>query len=238
MKKYKFSLTSESPLQIWQHPEAGTKYTIGVDAATGVGKDWTVFNVLSNRLPFEQVANYRAKVSVVDASKELVNLGWYYNTAMLVIETRFPGNAVQDAAILTYRYSNNYRQEEHLDADPSISDKFGICTTESLKWLLINGLQEVLKNNELILNCTRTIDEILNFVYKEDKSKTGAVEGLNDDEVISLMLAVRGAKMYPQKPKPKPPKTPLSVDVAQQRAMMKKFMDEIRNPQRQIGTVV
>lgn len=237
MKTYRFTPTSNSPLKIWEHPEKDTKYTIGVDAATGVGADWTVFNVLSNRLPFEQVANYRAKTSVVEAAKDLVELGWYYNTAMLVIETRFPGNAVQDAAILTYRYSNNYRQEEHLDADPNISDKFGICTTESIKWLLINGLQEVLKNNELVLNCSHTIDEILNFVYKEDRSKTGAAVGLNDDEAISLMLAVRGAKIYPQKPKPKQRPT-LSADVAQQRVLMEKFMDEIRGGVTEIGTIV
>lgn len=234
--KYRFELTSESPLKIYEHPEEGTKYTVGVDAATGVGADWTVFNVLSNRLPFTQVANYRTKNSVVTAAKDLVELGWYYNTALLVIETRFPGNAVQDAAILTYKYPNNYRQEEHLDADPSISDKFGICTTETLKWLLIRDLQDVLKNNELILNCPQTIDEILNFIYKEDKSKTGAVEGLNDDEVIALMLAVRGAKTYPQNPRPKT-KPSLSADVSQQRSIMKKFMDDVRNPKQTIEAV-
>jgi len=234
---YTFTPTIESPLQIWHYPEKGTKYTIGVDAATGVGPDWTVFNVLSNRLPFEQVANYRAKISVVEAGKELNDLGRYYNTALMVIETRFPGNAIQDALILTYKYPRNYRQEEHLDADPNISDKFGICTTESIKWLLINGLQEVLKNNELILNCPHTIDEVLNFVYKEDRSKTGAAEGLNDDEVISLMLAVRGAKTYPQKPKPKS-KPQLSADIAQQRALMKKFMDEIRAGPERIGRIM
>ena len=225
--KYKFISTDRSPLQIWEEPEKGCKYTIGCDAATGVGKDFTVFNVLSNRIPFVQVANYRAKCDTVEAARVLNDLGWYYNKGMLVIETNYPGNAVQDIILLTHKYPNVYRQEQHLDADPSVSDRFGIVTTETSKWLLIGGLQEILKHDQLILNCPQTIDEILNFVYKEDKSKTGASEGMNDDEVMSLLMAVRGAKMYPQEPKPRRKKAnKLSADLMQQKAIMKEFMND------------
>jgi len=233
---YKFVTTDYSPLEVWRHPERGEKFTIGVDAATGVGQDWTVANVLSNRIPFEQVGHYRAKNSVVEAAKDIVELGWYFNGAMLVIETNYPGNAIQDAAVLTYRYPYNYQAEEHLDSDPNVSDKFGIKTTESSKWLLIRGLQQVLKDDELILNCPRTIDEILNFVYKEDKSKTGASEGMNDDEVISLMLAVRGCRMYPQAPRPQKKKS-LSVEAAQQRRMMRGFVEKVRTRLRRGETI-
>jgi phage terminase large subunit-like protein len=222
-----FTPTTRSPLRVKEEPEKGTKYTIGCDAATGVGQDFTVFNVLSNRLPFVQVANYRAKCDTVEAARVLNDLGWYYNKAMLVIETNYPGNAVQDIILLTHKYPNVYRQEEHLDANPNVSDRFGIVTTETSKWLLIGGLQEILKHDQLILNCPQTIDEILNFVYKEDKSKTGASEGMNDDEVMSLLMAVRGAKMYPQDPKPRKSKTPmLSADLMQQKALMRKFMED------------
>jgi len=234
---YKFTALDGGPLAIFELPVKDTKYTIGVDGATGVGADWTAFNVISNRRPFEQVARYRAKVDTVVGPKAMVDLGHYYNNALLVIETRFPGNTYADAAAITYKYPRIYRKEEHLDSDPNVSDKFGIATTQADKWLLIRELTEELAADSIILNDYITINEILNYIYIEDKSKTGAVAGLNDDCLIALMLAVHGAILYPQKSRSKKKKT-LTGEIAQHRAIMDKFMDGIRMGKKEEPVVV
>lgn len=228
--KYKFAVIEKAPLIIYRHPDPDEKCTIGVDSSAGVGLDYTVFNVLSNRIPFEQLAVWRSKIiKPAEAAEELVALGWYYNEALLIIETNTIGAAVQDAVLTSHKYGRCFRRDERLDVDPSISDKFGWPTTQTSKWLLIRETQQALKDNEIILHDRTTIEELCNYVYIEDKSKTGAAEGLHDDCVISLMLAFHGAKLWPQKPKPKTTiRQKLSADAAQQRAMMKKFMERIQ----------
>lgn len=225
----RFALANNGPLVLFEKPEKNVKYTIGVDAATGVGKDWTVFQVLSNQKPFSQVARYRAKVDTVDGTRAMVNLGKYYNTALLVIETRFPGNAYADAAVKIYRYPRIYRKEEYIDCDPNISDKLGITTTRDDKWRFINEVNEQFSWNNFVCSLwdPQTVDELINYVFIEDKSKTGASEGLNDDCVDALFLAIHGAVLYPQKPRPQRPKQILSADAAQQRAMLKAFTEKV-----------
>lgn len=229
MQHYEFKSIENGPLALWFYPEKKDKYTIGVDAATGVGQDWTVFQVLGNRQPFEQVARYRAKVDTVEGSRAMVELGQFYNNALLVIETRFPGNAYADAAAVTYRYPQIYRKDEYMDIDPSLSDKLGITTTQPDKWRFIRETTEQLKGGDLIahLNDPITIDELCNYIYIEDKSKTGPTEGLNDDCVMALLLAVHGATLYPQAPKSKAKKQ-LSEEAAHQRYLMDKFMDGLQ----------
>jgi hypothetical protein len=222
----KYAPVERGPLEVWKHPDSTHNYTIGIDTSTGVGTDWTVMQVLDNAIPFEQVAKFRAKWSVVDCGKMAYMLGTYYNEGLIVCETNYPGNAVQDALVMTYRYPHNYQREEHLDSDPGISSKYGFQTTEATKWMLIREFQSAIKNREIIVNDRQTIEELGSFVYKEDKSKTGAIEGLNDDCVMAIMLAHLGAMLYPDRPKPKKEK-PLSGEMAQQRAMMDRFMENM-----------
>lgn len=114
-----------------------------------------------------------------------------------------------------------------MDEDPSISAKFGWSTTQTSKWLLIREMQEALRKDEVVINDPQTIDELCNYVYIEDKSKTGAAEGLNDDTVIALMLAFHGAKLNPQSIVTKQHK--LQMANKQHNEMMDKFLKHIQS---------
>jgi len=228
-----FHQVENGPLQIWEQPIKGQRYTIGIDTSTGLAKDWTVMQVLSNIYPFEQVAMFRAKWSVVESAAFSNELGRYYNDAMIIVETNYPGNAVQDALIQTFKYPKNYQAEQHLDESPNISSKYGFTTTQASKWLLIREMQEALEGKSIIINDLQTIDELGTFVYIEDKSKTGATQGLNDDTVMALMLAYHAAFMWPQQRRiRRQPKT-LHADIAQQRTMLDKFVDQMKRNERE-----
>jgi hypothetical protein len=222
---YQFKTVENAPLKIWRKPREGVKYSIGADVSSGVSADWTVFNVLSNIIPFEQVAVWRAKMQIAQAAQELVKLGWYYNKAMLTIETNGCGAGLQDGVVATHRYPNCYRREDINDSDPNISSKFGWATTQTTKWLLIRDFQQAWKNKEIILHDPQTINELLNYVYIEDKSKTGATEGLNDDCVISLLLALHTCSRFPQRMSEQSYEN-ISGD-NQARVMMRKYMEGV-----------
>ena len=194
-------------VSIYEHPENDTKYTIGVDAATGFGADYTSMQVWSNRIPFEQVAWFRNKrTTTVLGSEVMIALARYYNKAFIVPETRHPGNAYVDNAIEVYGYGNIFRKKQVLDEDPTISTKYGICTTEADKHLLINQAKALLESPDgpqLIFHDGITLYEFCNFVYIEDKRKTGAGSGFFDDTVMAAMLALHGCSLFPQAPRPK-----------------------------------
>jgi hypothetical protein len=210
LHKYEFILDSGGFITIWDMPEPDTRYTLGIDTSTGVSTDWTVGCVLSNRMPFTQVAMFRAKCSVVEAARMLVELGYFYNGAMAVIETNGIGFAMQDAFIVQHRYPFNYQFEQHADEAPEISSKYGVAMKDTVKWLLVRETKQLLEDPrgpQLIIRDRTTVEEMCNFVYKEDRCKCGAAEGANDDCVMALMLAVHGASQYPQAPRPKPKPT-------------------------------
>ena len=187
---------------IYAHPESDTRYTIGLDAATGFGNDYTSIQIFSNRMPFEQVAWLRDKrITTVKGSEITYALAKYYNNAFIVPETRFPGNAYVDNLIEVYAYGNIFRRKQVLDEDPTVSTKYGICTTEADKHLLINQTKSLMENPDgpqVIFHDPVTLNEFCNFVYIEDKRKTGGTEGFNDDTVIATMLALHGCALRPQ----------------------------------------
>jgi hypothetical protein len=222
----KFKAVDKGPITVYKEPVKGEKYTMGIDTSTGLSTDYSVIQVLNNRIPFEQVAVYRAKESVIEVARIADEIGRWYNTAFNVCETNYPGNAVQDALVMTYKYPRNYQAEQHLDEAPNVSSKFGFTTTQASKWLLIRETLAALKNNEIIFNDVQTLEEFGSYVYIEDKTKTGAAQGLNDDCVMAFMLALHGCLLRPEKPKPRPENRPSKAN-AQQKAMMDRFMAEI-----------
>jgi len=194
---YSFLEQEMGPLKLFRAPEMGMVYTLGIDASTGLADDYSCAQVISNTIPYEQVAVFRAKWPVNEVSKFVDRLGRWYNEALMVCEVNYPGNSVQDALLSYYHYPRNYQAESHLDEDIDISCKNGFRTTEATKWMLINETQLALANNEIRINDTVTISEFLNFVYQSSKKKAGGADGFNDDTVMALMLAYHGARLYP-----------------------------------------
>ena len=194
---YTFVEQETGPLRVFALPEPGMTYTMGIDAATGLGDDYSSIQMLTNTIPCEQVAVFRQQIPVNEFTKIVDNTGRFYNEALNVCEINYPGNSVQDALLQFYRYPRNYQPETHLVTNYDITEKFGFRTTEASKWLLINEMQAALEENGIIIHDPVTISEMLNFVYQAAKNKAGAAAGFNDDTVMALMLAYHGAKLYP-----------------------------------------
>ena len=117
--KYEFELTqlkdkySQELVTIFKFPEPDMRYTLGLDAATGFGADYTAIQIWSKRLPFEQVAwLWNNRTTTVKGSMVMIALARYYNNAYIVPETRHPGNAYVDNAIEVYGYGNIYQKRQ------------------------------------------------------------------------------------------------------------------------------
>ncbi len=230
---YSFREQEGGPLRVFRLPEPGMVYTVGVDASTGLAEDYSAIQILSNTIPYEQVAVFRAKWAVNEVSSYVDKLGRFYNEALLVCEINYPGNSVQDALLQYYKYPRNYQSETHLDEDMDISCKYGFRTTEATKWMLINEMQIALQNKEIKLNDSVTINEFCNFVYQVSHRKAAATEGMNDDCVMAMMLAYHGAKLYPlvRPPIEKKKKVVVAPEVAQ---VWSSFRRKLMKPKKRI----
>lgn len=234
---YTFVAQEDGPVRIFKNPQPGWVYTMGSDAATGLGDDYSCSQVLTNTIPHEQVAVFRQQLPVNEYTKAVNALGRYYNEALNVCEINYPGNSVQDALLQFYLYPRNYQPEEHLDIDPNISDKFGFRTSEASKWLLINEMQVALEEKGIIIHDPVTISEMMNFVYQKEKRKAGGAAGFNDDTVIALMLAFHGAKLYPIiRPRGEAKQKAIKTDADTAKAW-RLFREQMANPGR-VGVVM
>ncbi|KKL08757.1 hypothetical protein LCGC14_2572670 [marine sediment metagenome] len=152
------------------------------------------------------MAWYRSKnVSTVDGSKIMVDLGRYYNDALLIPERNHPGNAYVDNAIEVHRYANCYMQETHLERDIKVGNIFGFQTTKASKQLLVNDFKGMyfikIKGifvPDIIFHDPLTVQAFLNFIYVEDKDHMEAIEGAEDDSVMGSLLAIKGCSIDPQ----------------------------------------
>jgi len=224
----KFVPTQSGLFSVWEHPIPGEKYVVGIDTATGLSTDYTSMSVYNCRLPkFRQVAHLRAKIGITKATDYADRLGRFYNNALIVPEANHCGSALIDGLIVTYKYPRLYQGEQHLSEDPDISTKFGFYTLEATKWMLIRQMEKALIDKTIEIVCEITLTELGQFVYLEDRSKTGAPSGFNDDSVISSMLALHGCILYPQRAIVTSVKQTLSDDQLQQRAMMDRFNNQI-----------
>jgi hypothetical protein len=224
---YMFERVVDGPLWVWKEPEHRVRYTIGIDPSTGLGKDFTVMQVLTNTKPHEQVAKVRAKWNLDMIASYATSLGRWYNNAMLIIETNEAGIAVQEAVLDKYKYRNNYQDTEVADENPQVSSKFGWKTSKPSKWLLVRAMQSAIIGGDIIINCHETVEELMNFVYLEDSTKTGALPGLFDDCVMALMLAYYAACRWPQAIH-RPKHQNLHADVAQARSMLERFNEALK----------
>ena len=225
-----FAPMEDGRLKVYKEPDKDMIYSIGIDASTGLADDYSCIQVLTNSVPFTQVACFRAKWPVAKVTEMADKIGRWYNTALICCEINYPGNSIQDALLNYYGYPRNYKAEQHLDEDPSISPKFGFRTTETSKWMLIHEMQTVVTEKNLKINDKDTIYEMSKYVYKGSSRKAGAAQGFNDDTVMALMLALHIARLYPLvRPTRVTPAKQISAKDPDTRADWKRFRRNLIN---------
>jgi hypothetical protein len=195
--------------QIWEEPQPNVAYIIGVDTAKGlVGPnksdpigDASAASVLrldpvGNDVKVSLVAQFYGWINPLDYSYEVFKLANYYSEAMVVIElTGGYGEAVMLKMRQELYYWNMFRDENnHAQADPSQSSRFGVETNARTKPYMVAALQKLLKDRVIDIPCRSTLREMLSFEQEHtEKNINGpryrGVGGARDDRVMSLVIA-------------------------------------------------
>lgn len=185
-------------LLVWEPPLKGFMYSIGVDTSEGLGGDSAVIQVL-NAHTGDQAAEYANPNIPPDQLADVaLAIARWYNNALIVPEINSSGISFVDH--IKTKYLNIYRREVFDKRAKVMTEAVGWRTTGTSKPLLVNALEEAVREEFIAVKSKACLNEMRTFVRTEEVGKQGyGAEGSNhDDRVMALGLAYQGIKWLPK----------------------------------------
>lgn len=213
-------------LKIWKHPEPDwdNRYVVGADIGRGYEDgDYSVAYVF-DRLEQEFVACWFGKVDQDIFAEILVEIGIYYNEALLVPES----NLETVVNIIKPSGHTPYIGEIYFE-DNQKNVKWGFWTHGGNRQILIDEYKGWLRDNEegyYVLPDVDTIDEHLSFVRRQTANgvKYEADENSHDDRVIASALCKKGDNWLDVPPKEYKPNKITEIISGSQSKRQRKYM--------------
>lgn len=184
-KDYEY-LSMGGRFRIWEKPEKGAKYVLGVDTSKGVGSDFSVIQVLKilsiTPVKMKQVAVWEDNFTDVYTFAEVVNkMSYYYNNAYMMVENNGESSVVANR--LWWEYEN-----ENLINTGSKNKDLGIRATTVTKPQAVLLMKKLIEDFSVELVDGRTIDQLTDF-QDLGNSKFACVN-CNDDCISALYWAI------------------------------------------------
>ncbi len=183
---------SKDILHIFTLPIKEHKYLICADVSEGVGGDSSSFIVVDVTLmPYTIVATYdNDMLDPLMYPNVLFDLGTYYNTAYIAIESNTIGHGVVNTLYMDLEYENiistNTKNKVTDDIMEGGRQILGIRQTKKTKHKGNSTLKTLVENDQLIINDFRVFYQLSRFIRKG--SSFAAEPGEHDDLVMCLVL--------------------------------------------------
>lgn len=188
--QYMFNEYEKGYLMIYEPPKQHAKYVIGIDTAEGnYHGDADAAHVMDTE-NCKQVATYHGRLDIDKFTEDMIQLGYYYNTAMLIPEVNFDSSIIK--TLERMRYPKIYVRQALDTFTHQYKQKYGFRTDSHNKKMIINSLAAYIRDSITSINDLGTLRELLTFVYTKDK-KMGADVGKHDDLVMALAITLEGA---------------------------------------------
>lgn len=183
-------MEEDGKLLIFKDPIPGEQYFLGADVATGRARDYSAFTLM-NRFG-EEYAVFKKKIAVDLYAKLLGKIGDRYNKATIAPEANDIGLAVvklmQNEGYDNLYYSTALIKQKG-KKKPKESLEPGWYTTKQNRPVIIDELEEDIRNNTIICKDPFFVHEAYTFIY-DDRNKAVALgkdkkqEGDEDDDQI------------------------------------------------------
>jgi len=198
------NLTLQQPLQvldggvkIFKLPSENQIYSLGVDPSTGLGGDFTAFTLrgfYKENGVYPLYAQMKLKMPPLETARVCVNLANYYGKTLIVPEKNGIGQSVLDQ--LRQIYPNEYIYQSKDDDVSKQYDlpvaKYGWSTDGQTRYRMIDNLANLFHNYELEVLNQEEKDEMLVFIWNEERQRYEAQEGKHDDLVMSDAICIAG----------------------------------------------
>ena len=172
----------------WQEPKKGSTYLVGVDPATGTGKDYSVLSVYE--FPsLEQVAEYRTNsMSTSKMYVVLKNILKYLEALDTTVYFSVENNGVGEGIIALFEADENPP-----DASEFVSEEGrltrGMNTSGKKKMAACINFKEMLEKGNLKIKSPILLEELKSFV--SHRGAYNAQPGSTDDCISATLIVVR-----------------------------------------------
>lgn len=192
------------------HGQKAHSYVMGVDTATGKGRDYNAIEVFDVDT-MEQVAEFMARCLPREFIKYIDRIGRWYNCALAVVERNNGGDTLIDSLRYDVMYPRIWRKKDINDKPRPIGSNtqramkvapYGFATSVASKPTLNKFLIDYIsdkKDEGYKIVSSRLLRQLQTYVRKRDRSgrdtnKTEAEDGAGnyDDLVIACALALLG----------------------------------------------
>ena len=208
------------PLQIWEQPDPGHEYFLGVDCSEGIGSDFNEVIVLSKGgEDIVVAAQYRDNlIQPQEFAVKVWLLGAYYYFGLLGVENNNIGSVV--LGVLEHgdgdkfgrltRYPRLYFETRKDIKNPMETQRMGFRTGSKSKRPAISKLAELLADGDLRIYSTSLINQMIGFTWRPEnkdfaqQTKDPISELYNDDGIMACAIANEmrvfafGQKFLPQ----------------------------------------
>lgn len=189
----------------WKKPIEGHRYLMGIDPSRGDASDSTALEIVDidgvdeNGIPIiEQVAEYHGKKTGDEIGEIAFQYAKLYFEPMIIVDCI---GGVGDACILTLMnlgYKNLFYDDPQLSkytAQVSYTklsltkdEKLPGFHNNSVRFQLLSGFAQMLKNNEFKVRSLRVITELETWIYKGENARMDHMEGCHDDTIYCLAM--------------------------------------------------
>lgn len=186
-------------LKIWDMPEPGARYVMGVDVSEGIEPaggareaDNSCIQILRCPGPHEtgirQAACWSGKIDPDALADAAWLLAVCYNNAFTAVEANNHG--LTTITSLKRDYPHLYQREVFDERGRRRTKKLGWLTTAATRPLMLDALARAIRERSLTIRDHETLAECMTFVYDKN-GRMAAREGSFDDRVIALAIALQ-----------------------------------------------
>lgn len=170
-------------LRVIEEPAKGKRYFIGADISTGRAKDYSAFSIMDSS--GNEVAYFKGRVPVDKMVMILNEYGRLYNNAMLAPEANDIGLAVV-TGLQNLNYPNLYYFttfiKEKGQSRPKQVKTPGWLTTSKNRPVIIDELENDIRNDAIKIKDPFFIDEAYTFIYDNSNKPVAMGKGTTKDD--------------------------------------------------------
>ena len=195
VKDPKYTAGSEEEIWVWEEPQEGHQYIMGVDVSRGDGEDSSTI-VVVDFTTMEQVMEYQGKIQPDLLAQLVEEYGNLYKAYTVVDVTGGMGVSTVlkllefDYKHLHYDNANgkilSARQRE-LNSYAK-TDKIPGFHATSVRLPMLSNLEYKIRTNSIKVRSVRLTSEMKTFIYKN--GRPDHQEGYHDDLLMSLAMAL------------------------------------------------
>jgi len=181
-------------VKIYREVVTNDRYAMGVDVAEGLIRgDYSTIVVMS-KTTNEIVAVFRERINFDNFTKVIIDIAYKYNKALIGVEKNNHGHVIlnklkeTNLPLFYMKKYDNYTKQW--------TSSVGWQTNGKTKPLMIDLLEEKVRNKDIGILDYNILDELSTYIYEEtgNREKMNAMGDAHDDLIIALAICLEVLK--------------------------------------------